>query len=398
MASTGWPHLFGPFHNGNSAESNVNPVWSDRGPRERWRTTVGTGYSAPVVANERVVIAHRLDDEEHLECFDAHSGESLWRFSFPTTYQCEYRYSSGPYSTPVIDGSRVYAIGAQGQCHCLDLKSGTLIWRRDLTADFEVPEGLFAFGASPILLASRLIVSAGGQRNDSGIVALDAKTGSTLWTATDHTASYATPIAATIHGQPFVFVVTFEGLVSLDPRTGHVDWSISHRPKSPDTVNATSPIVCGDRVLMVTGPGPGALCVQVLPDRSFLTLWRDRRVLDSQFNTLVLAGDYVLGFTSRRQGGASLRCVTLATGRLCWEWASPLDRGSAIACGEHLILWGEYGHLGSLRIDPAAPRPISMTAEPLLSAPCYSAPALAQGLLYLRNESTLLCLDLRSPQ
>jgi hypothetical protein len=184
--------------------------------------------------------------------------------------------------------------------------------------------------------------------------------------------------------------------VALDPQDGSVFWSIEQRPKAPDSLNATSPVVSGDRVLMVTGPGPGALCVRVLPGGGYEEMWRDRRVLDSQFNPLVCTGGYIYGYTSSRHGGAVLRCVEVATGRMCWEWDSPLDRGTMLAADGKLILLGEHGHLAAVALDPHQARVVAPLIEPILAAPCYSTPALHRGRLYVRNEAALLALDLRA--
>jgi outer membrane protein assembly factor BamB len=390
-----WPNLFGPYHNSVSAETGLRTEWPAAGPPELWRIDVGRGYSSPVAMDSRLVLLHRMGDTERIESFDADTGASQWRFDYPTSYTCRYEYSDGPYSTPILDDGRIYAVGAQGQFHCLDLATGQLVWRRNPHEDYHVPEALFPVGASPLLEGELLIFNLGSRADGAGIIALDKHSGETVWTATDHGASYATPRAATIHGRRIVLVVTFEGLVALDPRSGRVHWSVPFRPHSPDSVNAASPVVAGDLVLMVTGPGPGGICLRVLPDGRYEEAWRERRNLDSQFNTLVDTDGYVYGYSSKRIR-ASFRCVDLQTGELRWQWRSPLERGSAIAADGRFILWGEHGHLASVDINPNEVVPRSMTADPLLAAPCYASPALYRGKLYLRNDETLLCLDLRS--
>jgi outer membrane protein assembly factor BamB len=393
----GWPNLFGPLHTSVSRERGILGDWPAAGPPVLWRREIGSGYSVPVVSGDRLILLHRIGDEEIVECLSAETGERLWSHRYPTRYVCRFRYSSGPYSSPIIHDGRVFAVSAEGTMRCLQLADGELIWQRELCKECQVEEGLFAVGATPLMDEGRLIFPLGADQRDAGIIALDARTGETLWTATDHRAGYATPIAATIQGRRRVFVVTFEGLVALDPSDGRVWWTIDHRPKSPDSVNATSPVVYDDLVLMVTGPGPGSVCVRVLADGGYEEVWRDRRVLDSQFNPLVCLRGYVFGFTSRRQGGATLRCIELATGKMRWERQSELDRGTLLSADGKLIALGEHGHLAALAADPDSTLPLCMTAEPLLAAPCYSAPALHRGRLYLRNEHELLCLELRAP-
>jgi hypothetical protein len=182
--------------------------------------------------------------------------------------------------------------------------------------------------------------------------------------------------------------------VSLKPITGKVRWSIAFRPKNPEKVNATSPLVYHDMVL-VSAYSLGSLCVRVLPDGGFEELWRDGRVLDSQYSNLVCVDGFVYGFsaTDKRR---SFRCLDLLTGRLQWKFSSRwLAHGASIAVDGRFILLGERGRLGSMKINRVKPRETYVTEKSMIKGPCYTAPALHRGLLYLRNEETLLCLDLR---
>ena len=205
---------------------------------------------------------------------------------------------------------------------------------------------------------------------------------------------YATPIPATIGGRRYVFLVTTEGLVCLNPIDGTVHWSIDFKPRKPLSVNATSPVVVDDLVLMSTGPGQGTICLRVL-ESGYEEVWRDRRVLDSQFNPLIVAHRHLLGFTAARQGGPRFRCLDPRTGELCWELSSSLGRGTALVVDHQILLLGEHGHLASAPLRTSRPPKLQITAEPILSPPTYSAPALHNGRLFLRNEFRLICLDLR---
>jgi outer membrane protein assembly factor BamB len=339
----------------------------------------------------RVVISHRVGDQEIIECWDASTGHSRWKFAYFTSFVCPVGYSNGPYSTPVLDDERVYAIGAQGQFHCLDINDGRLLWHRSFLEEFSLEAGTFPIGASPLLYNDWLIFNVGGEHGN-GIVAFDKHTGETQWSVTDDAASYATPIVADIHGRPFAFAFTYEGLVALQPDNGQVLWRIPFRPKNPDTIIATSPLVYDD-LLVLSGYQLGALCLQIRADGTYRELWRQRRVLDSQYNNLVGLDGCVFGFSAVDR---SLRCVDVRSGALHWKWRSILGRGNCLAVADHLLILGQAGHLASVR--PTADRPDcrALTADSLLGGPCYSAPALDEGRLFLRNEGTLLCIDLRS--
>jgi outer membrane protein assembly factor BamB len=347
------------------------------------------------VLGDDLILLQRVESRELLVCYSAATGETKWEHSWPTTYHCKYQYSSGPYGTPLIEDDLLYAAGAQGRLVCVKRADGKVCWERDLQADLQLKEGLFAFGPGLATDGSRLYLNAGGVDATSGIIALDKRTGQTVWAATDHAMAYTVPRLATIHGCRLLLVLTETGLACLDPDNGHEHWTYPFHSKAADTINAVTPAVQDDLVLLVAGPGPGSVCLRITSDLSHSEVWQDRRVLDSQFNSLVHHAGHVYGFTARRQGGSIFKCLELATGSLRWEYSSPLDRGQAIAANGRLILLGEHGLLTSLHLDPARLAVISTTSQPLLASPCYSSPALHHGLLYIRNESTLLCLDLR---
>jgi outer membrane protein assembly factor BamB len=363
-----------------------------------WRRPIGRGYSSPVVAGSRLVVSHRLADDSIVECFAAETGESLWRYVEPAWYVCEYDYSDGPYSSPLVDGDLVYSVSAEGALVALDLATGEFLWRRDLERDFQPPEGLFAVGAGLCVDENRLIFNVGAGERNAGVVALDKNTGETLWTSSNHRPSYATPLAIQRGDRRLALVLTFEGLAAFDSPTGELLWSIPFRSQAPDSVNAVSPVVWNDLVLAVTGPGPGAVCLRLKGNidegDGYQEVWRDRRALDSQFNGLAVAEGHVFGYTSSRQGGSKFRCVDFATGEVKWEWESDLGRGSLVAVDGRLILWGERGDLAVLELRTDAARVLWQSRQPLLSAPCYASPALAGGRVYLRNESYLVCLNL----
>lgn len=391
----GWPKLLGPSGHSTSSETDLRFDWPESGPPEIWRREIGTGYSAPVVTVAGLLILHREGDLERLDCLDPESGVRRWRCEYPTKYRCKVRYSSGPYSTPTIVGDRVYAQSAEGALRCLDLATGQVIWKRELSRQFEVPTAEWGVGHSPCVSAGRVFINLGGTPS-AGVIALAADTGKTIWTATDYRASYATPVAATIHGQEHLFVFNAAGCISLDPEDGRERWFVEFGIGSrTGSANAVTPLVSGDLLLLTAGPGPGALCLRILPDGNYEQVWRERRMLDSQFNNQMLLGGHVFGFTSKWEGESHLVCAELTTGRPCWRWNGDLGRGSGLAVDGRLILLGEEGTLAVLKATPDKPQVSWITATPILESPCYSAPALHRGLLYVRNERRVLCLSLR---
>ncbi|MDZ7620176.1 MAG: PQQ-binding-like beta-propeller repeat protein, partial [Patescibacteria group bacterium] len=302
----GWPTLLGPSHDSTSPETGINLEWGADGPWEKWRIDVGCGYSAPVVLDDSLVLLQRRDDLEVIACYDPETGQTRWEHSWPTDYRPRHSYSSGPYSTPVLEAGRAYAVGANGRMLCLRLADGEVLWQRDLHGDYRVAVEMWPVSPSPLVEADSLILNLGGREAGAGIVALDKHTGQTLWTATSDGASCSTARAATIHGRRHVFVWTAEALVSVEPADGTVRWRIPFAANNSEAAHGSAPLVAGD-IVLVSGYQVGNLCVRVLPDGSYEELWRDQRnLLDSQYTPLLHVNGGVCGFSATRQ---KLRCL-----------------------------------------------------------------------------------------
>jgi outer membrane protein assembly factor BamB len=279
------------------------------------------------------------------------------------------------------------------------MEDGSRFWTRDLEADYEPGELAFGFGATPLLEDDRLIINLGGTKGKSGIVAIDKQSGDTLWTATEEIASYCTPVATSVEGQSYVLVLAQTNLVCLDPETGKVFWKEEFGVKhGGERVNAVSPLlVPGDRVLITSGPGPGAKLIQLKPDGGHEIVWETRRGgLECQYTNVLPHDDVLFGFSPRT--ASELRCVDLETGEQLWAWHrdNTLRRSMAIQAGERIVIaLGQEGHLYSLAPDRNGPKLISWVEEPVLEKDCFTQPVLSHGLLYVRNEQKLKCLSLR---
>jgi len=428
-AETGedWPRFLGPRANGTSTETNLLGAWPTNGLPMLWERKIGTGYSAPSVRGDLLVLHHRLGNEEIVEAFNATNGRPVWRHGYASRFVDPYGYNNGPRSTPLLTADRCYTFGAEGKLLCLDLKSGKPIWQRDTDTDWEIPPAFFGVGSSPLMEDDRLIVMVGGQPN-SGVVAFDPASGKTVWESIgeknwqdqpmvgwpgqrkvqwqtwEKQASYATPVAATINGRRQVLCLMRQGLVSLNPTNGTVNFSFWFRSPANDSVNAMSPIVVDDLILISAAYYKiGAVLLRVKPGgRGVEEVWRDT-VLEIHWNTPIYRDGFVYAFSGRNEPDAHFRCVELKTGKLMWDrderWPphstptpSVYGRGSAILADGHLIVLGEGGLLGLFRPNPKQPEELARFQVSQLHYPCWAAPVLSRGRLYLRSEDHLVCL------
>ncbi|MBT4622726.1 MAG: PQQ-binding-like beta-propeller repeat protein, partial [Verrucomicrobia bacterium] len=263
-----WPQLLGPRADGTSSETGLLSAWPSGGPKVIWKKQIGTGYSAPSIRDGRLVLFHRIGNEQIVEALDAKTAKPIWRHASPTRYRDPFGYNNGPRCTPLLTEKHCYTFGAEGVLLCLDIKTGKPVWQRKTAEDFQVKEAFFGVGASPVIEGDLLIVMVGGQPN-STMVALNKDTGKTVWQSagrdtwqgkpaigwpgeplvrwqgTEKLAGYATPTLATIHGKRTLLSLTRQGLVSMDPKTGNVNFSRWFRARVNESVNACNPIVSG---------------------------------------------------------------------------------------------------------------------------------------------------------
>ena len=120
-------------------------------------------------------------------------GASHWQFRYAPIR--EPHGSHGPRSSPVIDGDLVYTFGAQGQLHCLDIRTGKLLWRRNINAEYKVPQDFFGTATTPLIEDKLLILNVGAPGGPC-VAGLDKASGREVWRAgKEWGPSYASPVA-----------------------------------------------------------------------------------------------------------------------------------------------------------------------------------------------------------
>ncbi|MHB1423992.1 MAG: PQQ-binding-like beta-propeller repeat protein [Gemmataceae bacterium] len=380
-----WPRFLGPNRNGASTETGLLQSWDAKGPPLLWQTKVGAGYSAPVVAGERLILFHRVGDEEVVTCLDAGTGKKIWEHRDPTRYADPLGKGDGPRSTPLLAGERVYTLSPGGRLLCLKLTDGGKVWQRQLLDDYNVPRSYFGVGTSPILEGGRLLVNVGGRA--AGIVAFDKDDGKEVWKATEDGASYSSPVAATIDGVRHVVFFTRQGIVSLDPANGNLRFRKRWRSRMDASVNAATPVVVGDRLFFTACYETGAILVRAKKD-GIEELWSNDRSLSCHFGTPVYQDGYLYGFDGRQESGTEFRCVDVNNGKVQWS-KEDFGCGALILADGNLIVLSESGELVLVECKSDKYREKARAA--VLTGPCRTHLALANGRLYARDNRKLVC-------
>lgn len=388
-AADDWPQFLGVQRDGIYRGVPLADSWPATGPRVIWKRAVGAGLSGPVVADGKLILFHRVKAEEVVEAFDAASGTPLWRYAYPTTYRDDFGFDEGPRAVPVVAGGIVYTFGAQGQLHAVGLADGKKRWSEDTAKRFNVSKGYFGAAGSPLVEDGRVIANIGGK--GAGIVAFEAGTGRVLWTATDDEASYSSGVGATIGGRRLAIFLTRAGIVGLEPATGALVFRRPWRARYAASVNAASPLVIGDRLFVSAEYGPGAGLLRV-DGANLVDVWTNGDALTTHYATAVLADGVLYGYHGRQEFGPALRAVDLNTGKVRWS-QEQFRAGSILVAGGRLLIMREGGELILADATPDAFRPRARAQ--ILPAVVRAFPALANGVFYVRNEDTLVALDLR---
>lgn len=388
LPASDWPQLLGPNRDGVYPGNDFAATWPSDGPRVVWRAKIGHGFAAPSVAEGKLVLFHRVGDEEIIEAFTAADGKPLWKFAYPTAYRDDFGFDPGPRATPTIAGGRVFTFGADGMLTCVALADGRKVWNVDCKKEFAAAKGFFGLACSPLVEGGAVIVNVGGKPNAS-IVAFDKDTGKVLWRHLDDEPSYSSPITATLDGRRTALVLTRSFFIGCDPATGQEFFHHPFRPRVHASVTGATPLVADNTVFISAGYDLGAFAFRVKSGQ-LEKLWSGDEQLSLQFTSAAQRDGFLYGLHGRHDfpGGTELRCVELATGKV--RWAKPgLAGANILRAGDSLLVLTEKGELIRAEAKPDGYRELARAQ--ILGSGVRAYPALAHGRLYARDKSQLVC-------
>jgi outer membrane protein assembly factor BamB len=389
-SASDWPQFLGPGRNGVYEGPPISATWTGDGPKRLWEKKVGQGFAGPAVVGSRVILFHRVGDKEVVESLAAATGASQWRYEYATSYRDDFGFDEGPRSVPVVAESIIYTFGAEGVLSAVALETGKLLWSVRTAERFKVAKNFFGAAGSPLVLDSRVLLNVGGA--EAGLVAFEAKTGELLWSATRDEASYSSATSGMLGGERLALFYTRGGLEIVDPATGTVKQQLPWRSRSRASVNAATPLVIDDVVFLSASYGTGAAALRF--GTSGLTkLWSSDEALSSHYATAVHRDGVLYGFHGRQEYGQSFRAVELLTGKVLWDEGG-FGAGTVTLAGDKLVLVRESGELVVAEASPKEFRTLARAR--LLKGTVRAYPALADGVLYVRSESTLAAFDLRA--
>ena len=399
--SQDWPQWRGPLRDGSAPSAKLPQKWPEKLPAAKWRHYVGIGYSSPVVAGGQVYIMGRESNgtEACLALSDA-TGKEIWKRSYPSAYQPpDPTAGKGPNSTPTIDKDRVYMLGLGGMFHCLEAKSGKVLWKHDLASEYwgvakdvlgedawRPPCGI---AASVLVDGDQAIFPVGGKKAGA-MTAFDRSTGKITWSALEDRSSYASPLIATVAGVRQIVGFTGTRMVGLDASDRKLLWEFPFKAMYEQTIIA--PVIWKDHVV-ICGEAQPSTALKLTSHGAAISqevAWRNAD-LSAYLVAPVVVKDHLVGFDQRTR---RLVCIDLASGKTAWN--SPRIGKlfvSLVVAGDQILALSDQGELNVIAANTKEYVSVGTfkVAEP---GEIWSQLAVVNNRLYIKDKEYLSCYQL----
>ncbi|MHC4407335.1 MAG: outer membrane protein assembly factor BamB family protein [Planctomycetota bacterium] len=415
-----WPQWRGPHFNGSTDEKNLPSSWSQT-ENVAWSVELpGAAASTPIVWEDRVFLSGVDVAQDTLQamCFDRAGGKRLWQHDVAKGIRRDYR-STFAAPSPVTDGNIVVFFYSNGDLICFDL-DGKRRWARNIQDDYGTFAFLWTFSSSPTLFGGKLYVQVlqrdvsvrgrgfSDRENESYLLALDPKTGKTLWrqirpsdAVAESREAFSTPIPFSHDGRRELLISGGDAITGHDLETGKelwrwADWNpvrISHWRLVPSPVAGGGVILAcapkGSPIYAVKAGGSG-----LLDDRAIAWASREIREISSDVPTpAYYDGDF---FVLREW--KTLSRVEPRTGEVKWTITTP---GSAKYEASPLVADGKIYVInfdGQVAVVDAAGGEVLRTIpmdEPANGEVVRSSISAAGGQLFIRTTRRLYCIGQR---
>ncbi len=377
FAKDKWPRFLGPNGDGTA---NAPGLFGEKITLDwLWIKPLGSGFSGVSVSDGKVYAMHTAGKMDALSCFDANTGEKLWSFDYGPTFPKVGNSEPGPLSTPVVDGFRVYGLGAYGELFCLNASTGKPVWTRNIDKELGAVPREVGITTSPLVSGELLILNV-GDRKDKGIAAFNKKTGELAWHLGEEAISFQTPSMVTLLGRKQLVTLSDKKMRGLQPTTGEILWE-------KDSKDWIQSLAIGDDLLL-TGHYHGFALHQFQnPKNPTITeLWYSR-LMTLEYAMPVPYKGFLYGFK-----GGSLVCHDLKSGAKVWSSRKP-GGGMTILVDGHLAILSPDG---TFRIVMASEWGYEERASlKVFEKGGLTAPSYADGGFYLRNYTHLTAVRIK---
>ena len=391
-----WPQWRGVQRDGISASTGLLTEWLADGPPLLWQVRgLGRGMSSVAVATGSIFTLGQRNGKVWLISRIAEDGSEQW--------STELGNGGQPNGTPTVDGNHIFAITREGRVVCADLATGGVVWTRDFVADFGSSVPTWGYSESPLVEQDRVICTPGS--SDALIVALDRRTGLTIWKCPipdqmrnkGHSgAGYSSPVISHAAGVHQYVQMFGGGVIGVAAADGTSLWGYSGIANS--TAVIPTPIIHDDFVFVSSGYGTGAALLNITwtnfglsPDEVYFH--RGRKVQNHHGGMILVDGHVYIGH-GHNQGHPL--CLELITGAVKWgpERGPGSDSAAVVFADGHLYFRYENARMALVEASPSGYHLKSDFEIPSRLGQSWPHPTIARKRLYLRDQDVLLCYDL----
>ena len=391
-----WPQFRGPDGQGHSKATGIPVEWTDT-KNVKWKKPVpGQGYSSPVISGDQIWVTSAENNGKslHAICLDLATGNLLHNIEVITTDDAGPRHRLNGYAspTPVLDEKYVYVhFGPRGTV-CLN-RNGKIIWK-NTGFKYNVIQG---GASSPILHGDLLLLTCDGI-DFQFIVALEKETGKVRWKQprahleaaakkrSIAKMSYSTPLIQSINGKNQLVCSGADHVAAYDLGTGRELWwmpydgfSIVGRPSYGNSLFYVVGSIRQDHFCVyAVRPGDG----QLKPDE---IVWKYSKSVPHVPSPILVGREIYFV----HDGGVAT-CLDALTGQPLWqERLGGNHDASPIEIRNRLYFLNREGKATVL----TAGRKFDVLATNQLEGTFKASPAVADGALFLRNESHLYRIE-----
>jgi outer membrane protein assembly factor BamB len=428
-----WPQWQGPTRNSVSKETGLLKQWPKDGPPLAWKAKgIGGGDSAPSIAAGRIYGMSNRGSDEIAWALEEKDGKPIW--ATPLRQAVSQRMpqgKEGPACTPTVDGDRLYVIGMGGDVSCLQTADGKIVWKRSMVEDFGGKSPMWSFRESPLIDGDKMICTPGG--DDALMVALDKKTGKTIWQSKlpgaapaaggnapggpagrggrggfggggfggdMGVAAYSSAIAIDFDGQRQYVQLTAKALVGIAATDGKFLWRYD-KPANSAGINITTPIYQDGLIFASSayGAGAGAVKLTKQADGSIKAeeVYFTKRMENHHGGVVVVDG--ALYGAHGGNGGGYIACMDFQTGKELWNERADrrAEKGSVVLADGRIYYRVENGTM--LLLEPSRKEYLErgrFEQPDRTRQVAWSHPVIANGKLYLRDQDMLFCYDVKA--